>query len=221
MSLYLQETLTVTPKLQREFLRHVQGDYLPVAHAAGMKPLGCWRVASFKGEPSELIALWELEDWAAVARLNDAVNGDGADGPLRRWYAGTAPWVSRRDAVLMRQRAENVDAFRKGAMSTRFCWHETMIIEPNRERDYVLGIEAQLGKSYDLQGMQMVGEFQPVFRSGLIINFWTVAHGFDSIAIMGRQESGLFFDGTYWMEIALSLRKHWRSAWLMPVPLEI
>ena len=43
-------------------------------------------------------------------------------------------WVTQRDAVIMRQRAEHIDQFRKGAMCTQFCWHETMIIQPNRER---------------------------------------------------------------------------------------
>lgn len=130
-------------------------------------------------------------------------------------------WVAKRAALLLRQRSQHIDEFQKSAMSTRFCWHETMIIQPNREQDYVLGIEAQLGRSYDLQGMQMVGEFQAVFRSGPIINFWTVPNGFDSIALMGRQEADDFHSGQYWMDIAVALREHWRSVWLVPLPIDL
>lgn len=222
MALYLQETLNVAPGLQKEFFKRVEAEYLPAARAAGMHPLGFWRVASFKGEPSEIIGLWELDGWDHVARLNKLAHGGGSDSsPLRNWHEITGRWVSKRDALLMRQRAENIDTFRGKAMSTRFCWHETMLIQPNRERDYVLGIEAQLGRSYALQGMQMVGEFQPVFRSGVIVNFWSVAHGFDSIGVMGRQEAEEFLDGAYWMDIAVTLREHWRSVWLMPVPVDL
>jgi|SRR6185369_5380099 len=218
MALYMQETLKVAPKLQADYLRHAEAEYLPAARAAGLRAMGFWRVASFKGEPSEIVALWELDDWAAVSRMS---GGDPAAEALRRWHEKAGQWVLQRDAMVMRQRAHHLEAADRQDMATRFCFHETMIIQPNKERDYVLGIETQLGKSYELQGMHVVGEFQPAFRSGLVINFWTVAHGFDSIGIMGRQEAEPFFTGAHWMEIALALRTHWRSVWLVPLPIRL
>ena len=50
---------------------------------------------------------------------------------------------------------------------------------------------------------------------------WTVAHGFDSVGMMGRQEAEPFFTGGHWMEIALALRRHWRSVWLVPLPIRL
>jgi hypothetical protein len=222
MSLYLQETLRIAPHLQRPCIEQARDRYLPAARAAGLRAHGFWRVASFKGDPSAVVALWELDGWEAAAQLTEAAHGArSTPNDLRSWYEISGQWVAKRAALLSRQRSQHIDKFQRRAMSTRFCWHETMIIQPNREQDYVLGIEAQLGRSYDLQGMQMVWEFQPVFRSGLIINFWTVPNGFDSIALMGRQEADDFHSGQYWMDIAVALREHWRSVWLVPLPIDL
>ena len=107
MSLYLQETLKIAPKLQREYMKHAEREYIPVARAAGLRPQGFWRVASFKGEPSEIIALWELDGWDTVASLNDAVHGagSGAPGSLAHWYESSARWVRRRAADAPARRA--------------------------------------------------------------------------------------------------------------------
>jgi hypothetical protein len=96
-----------------------------------------------------------------------------------------------------------------------------MHIEPNKEADYVRGMEIQLGGSFLRNGFRMVGEFRPILHSGRIINLWAIEEGFESFNALGTQTTDEFYSGGYWMEIGLALRKHWRSVWMVPVPFDL
>jgi len=220
--LYLHETVHVPLHLQGEFFQSAQEVLLPAMKELGVQRVGVWQHSSVKGDPSEIIAMWELNNWAHAGRVADAARS-GSVHALRGWHEKVAPWVQQRRGQILRQRASEsvLNRLERPATPPLFCFHETMHIEPNRERDYVRAMETQLGPSMYNVGLRMYGEFQPVFETGRIINLWAVPNGFDSMAALGRGNPEEFLSGTYWMEIGLALRKHWRSVWLTPAPLTL
>ena len=220
--LYLHETLEVPLHLQPEFFAGVDRQLLPAMRELRARPVGVWQHSSIKGDPSEVIAMWQLDDWAHAGELAAASAG-GSGHPLRAWHEASAAWVRQRRGQLLRQRAsaETLRRLDQPATPPRFCFHETMHIEPNREQDYVRAMEVQLGPSMRNVGLRMYGEFQPVFETGRIINLWAVPDGFDAMASLGRGNPDEFLSGTYWMEIGVALRRHWRSVWLTPAPVSL
>ena len=220
--LYLHETLDVPLYLQQEFFGAAQSRWRPAMRDLGARPIGLWQHSSIKGDPSELIALWELDDWSHAERLA-AASASGSGHALRAWHDGSGAWVRQRRTQLLRQRASEavLRQLERPDTPPQFCFHETMHIEPGREQDYVRAMEIQLGPAMHNTGLRMYGEFQPVFETGRILNLWSVPHGFDSMAVLGREKTGEIFSGLYWMEIGIALRKHWRSVWLMPAPVRL
>src|SRR5687767_9475623 len=106
MALYLHETILVTPQLQRAYCQSVERELVPAMHALGANPVGLWKHSSIKGDPAELVAMWQLRDWGTMRLLNETLHGPKASSsPLRTWYDKSGAWVQRRSARILRQRA--------------------------------------------------------------------------------------------------------------------
>jgi hypothetical protein len=225
MSLFWQESMLVAPKLQPEFFSSLEREYLPPARDIGLQPVGCWRLSSTKGDAAEVVLIWEIGDWARFKALSAALRPSAETSRLRAWHEKSNTWARERSGMLLKQVAspEALARYYKESMSTRFVFHETMHIEPNKEAEYVRGMEIQLGGSFLENGYRMIGEFKPLLRSGRIINLWAVERGFDSMNAVGSADRNAdeFYSHGYWMEMGLALRKHWRSVWMVPVPLDL
>jgi hypothetical protein len=224
MPLYLHEALSVPPAHQAAFFAAVERDYLPAARAAGMRPVGMWRLSSIKGDSREVVFLWEIDGWSVFKSISEALYGPGAaKSALRAWHDQSWEWIETRSGKLLRQRAEQriIDMLGGRKISSLFCFQETMYIKPNKEWDYVHGLEAQLGPSMARKGLKMVGLFQPALSSGEITNLWAVERGFENMRVLGQPDPDEFYSGGYWMETALALREHWRSVWMVPVPVKL
>jgi hypothetical protein len=216
--IYVQERLVVPVGLQRELFRAVRDEYLPAVERRGVRHVGMWRVSSIKGDPSEVLLLWEADDWRHVGVLNDALS-HGSD--LVAWRERSSAWVRKLERQVLRDRSSGpsmLELLRRPEMASGFIWHETIDVTPNMESAYVLGIEVQLAPTWELRGLHLLALLQPVLKANEIVNIWAVEHGFETLDTLGVPNEDEFLNGPYWIEVATSLRQAYRSVLGEPTP---
>ena len=221
MSLYFHETMWVPPAHQSAFCKSWGEEYRPAVEGIGGRLLGMWKHSSVKGDPAEIIAMWELDNWSQLRRLEAELRATGdAKSKIGTWRHDSMKWVRQRRGKVLRCRTSSAAKQRFSPPGTpmQYCFHETMHIEPNKERDYVSGTEIQLAESFLLNNIRLIGQFQPVFETGQIINLWATPDEFDAMVQFGQPRGDDFMDGLYWLDLSIALRKHWRSVWMLPLP---
>ena len=93
--LYLYENITIFPRLQEEFWKVMGTDYLPEAEKSGQRLVGMFMVGIHYNEN---LALWEVDDWSTLDRLQEYHDKD----PLAK--------VWQREAIDHLERLEEVDS---------------------------------------------------------------------------------------------------------------
>jgi hypothetical protein len=222
MTLYIQERMYVPVGKHAPFFEAAQQDYLPGLEELEVRQVGIWRVGSIKGDPREIIALWEVDNWSHAAQFADAMDNVSNRSPLAKWRATSQTWLQGRSAAIFRNRSSTppiLEALKRPEMAGGFVWHETIDVGANQESNYVLGIEVQMAPSWDLRGIHLLALLQPVFKSNEIVNIWAAEYGFEVLDKSNDRDEDEFFNGPYWLEIATSLRPGYRSVLGEPTPL--
>ncbi len=224
--IYLHEIYDIKPGKKRDFLNNVERHYLPIADKHRVTLVGFWETALTQGESSEAIALWELQDWAHLSRINEAQypgRGQG-DRELREWNTVLWQWVDKRHGKVLipGKGSPTLAQLRERGVSAQQCVHETVTVAPNQQQAYLDALELLYYPSAHRTARRaMVGIYRTFWRNCENINIWALTDGWETLA-MGDQQSGLNEEQPretrHWMNAALSLRTDWHDRLLQAVP---
>jgi hypothetical protein len=179
--LYLHETLTIVPWTEDEFWHVMETDYVRQVEKIGLRLVGMFKVGIIY---SENIALWELDDWAALDRL--------------RKFQDKDPWMKTWKLESIRYRTDwlgrvlepapfspTLAQINKGDYKSTFYLHSMARVFPGKVNEYINAIKKELVPIAKNWGMQLAGCYQTAAGdadSNEVFSIWTAG---DMIAAWG------------------------------------
>jgi len=179
--LYLHETLTIVPWTEDEFWHIMQTDYVPKVEKQGLRLVGLFKVGI---RYSENIALWEIDNWAALDRIQKFHDKD--------------PWMKAWKLESVRYRTDCVGKvlepasfsptlaqIKKGNYRSTFYLHCITRVFPGKMGEYIDAIKMELVPMARRWGMELAGCYQTAAgeaNSNEVIHIWTAG---DMIAAWG------------------------------------
>ena len=154
--LYLHETLTIVPWTEDEFW-HVMGtDYVPQAEKNGLRLVGLFKVGI---RYSENIALWEVDDWATLDRIQEFHDKDPW---MKTWNLESlryrTDWVGR--VLEPASFSPTLAKIKKGDYKSTFYLHCLARVTPGKVNEYMNAIKKELVPMAKSWGMQLAGCYQ-------------------------------------------------------------
>ena len=174
--IYLHEIWTVNPSTEEDFWKIVGNDYLPDVERNGMRLVGLCKVGI---RYSEDLAIWELDDWAALDRMQE--------------FHAVDPWMSTWKMEAARYRTDWVRKIMEPApfsptlaeikeddrfKSTIYLYSISRMF-PGKVGEYFLSIERELKPRAEEWGLNIVGCYQVVggeAASNEVIEIWTAGN---------------------------------------------
>ncbi len=179
--LYLHETLTIVPWTEDEFWHVMETDYVPQVEKIGLRLVGMFKVGIIY---SENIALWELDDWAALDRLRKFQDKDLW---MKTWKLESIRY--RTDCVgrVLEPApfSPTLAQINKGDYKSTFYLHCMARVFPGKVNEYMNAIKKELVPIAKNWGMQLAGCYQVAAGeadSNEVFSIWTAG---DMIAAWG------------------------------------
>ena len=179
--LYLHETLTIVPWTEDEFWHIFGTDYVPKVEKIGLRLVGLFKVGI---RYSENIALWEVDDWAALDRIQEFLDKDPW---MKTWKLESiryrTDWVGK--VLEPAPFSPTLAQIQKGDYKSTFYLHCVARVFPGKVDEYINAIKKELVPMAKRWGMQLVGCYQVAAGesdSNEVIHIWT---GGDMIAGWG------------------------------------
>ena len=191
--LYVHETLTIVPWTEEEFWDLMETDYVPQAGTNGLRLVGLFKVGI---RYSENIALWEVDDWAALDRIQEFHDKD--------------PWMKTWKLESIRYRTDSVGRvlepapfsptlaqIKKGDYKSTFYLHGLARVFPGKAGEYVNAIKEELAPMAKGWGMRLVGCYQTAAgeaESNEVFSIWTAGDmitAWGAIRDAARKDPGL------------------------------
>ncbi len=179
--LYLHETLTIVPWTEDEFWHIFGTDYVPQVEKIGLRLVGLFKVGI---RYSENIALWEVDDWAALDRIQEFLDKDPW---MKTWKLESiryrTDWVGK--VLEPAPFSPTLAQIQKGDYKSTFYLHCVARVFPGKVDEYTNAIKKELVPMAKRWGMQLVGCYQVAAGesdSNEVIHIWT---GGDMIAGWG------------------------------------
>ncbi len=179
--LYLHETLTIVPWTEDEFWHIFGTDYVPQVEKVGLRLVGMFKVGI---RYSENIALWEVNDWATLDRIQKFHDNDPW---MKTWKLESiryrTDWVGR---VLERASfSPTLAKINKGDYKSTFYLHCMARVFPGKAAEYIKAIEKEMMPMAEKWGMKLAGCYQTAAGeadSNEVFSIWTAG---DMIAAWG------------------------------------
>ena len=181
--LYLYESITIVSRAQDEYWKVMGTDYVPEAERNGQRLVGMFMMGIHYNEN---LALWEVDDWATLDRMQE--------------FHDTDPWakVWEREAVDYRSDwvgkvlepatfSPTLAQIKDGDYRSTIYLHTLARVAPGKVDEYMNAVGTELAPMAATWGMKLVGCYHAVAGnagSGEVINIWTAGniHG-DWVAI--------------------------------------
>jgi len=173
--LYLYESITIVSRLQDEFWKVMGSDYVPEVERNGLRLVGMFMMGIHYNEN---LALWEVDDWATLDRIQEFHDKD--------------PWMKvwKREAVDYRTDwvgkvlepapfSPTLAQIKKGDYKATIYLHTLARVVPGKVDEYIEAIGKELMPMAKSWGMKLVGCYQAVAgtaSSGEVINIWTAGN---------------------------------------------
>jgi hypothetical protein len=173
--LYVHEILTIVPWTEEVFWTLLGSDYLPEAQQNGLRLVGLFKVGI---RYSENYALWEVDDWATLDRLQEFHDKDWW---MKAWKLESiqyrTDWLRRilEPAPFSPTLAE----LKKGDYKSTFYLHCLARAYPGKVKEYIKGIGKELVPLAKKWGMKLVGCYSTVAgeaESNEVISIWTAGN---------------------------------------------
>jgi len=173
--LYIHEIITIVPWTEEEFWTLLGSDYLPEAEQNGQRLVGLFKVGI---RYSENYALWEVDDWAALDRLQEFYDKDWW---MKAWKLESiqyrTDWVRR--VLEPAPFSPTLAQLKAGDYKSTFYLHCFARAYPGKANEYINAIGKELVPMAEKWGMKLVGCYQTVggeAESDEVIQIWTAGN---------------------------------------------
>lgn len=170
--LYLHQILTIVPWTEEEFWDVIEADYIPHAEQNGMRLVGLFKVGI---QYSENYALWELDDWATLDRMDDFHDKDPW---MQTWKLESirfrTDWRSR--VLEPAPFSPSLAQIKQGGYEATMYLHCLARVLPGRADEYINAIGEEMVPMAGRWGMRLVGCYQTAAGdadSNEVIHIWT------------------------------------------------
>jgi len=173
--LYLYENITIVSRFQEEFWRVMGTDYVPDAEQNGLRLVGMFMVGIHYNEN---LALWEVDDWATLDRIQEFHDKD----PLAKVWEREAvdyrtDWVGK--VLEPASFSPTLAQIKEGDYKSTIYLHTLARVVPGKVDEYIYAIGKELMPMARGWGMKLVGCYHAVAgtaSSGEVINIWTAGN---------------------------------------------
>ena len=173
--LYLYESITIVSRFQEEFWRVMGTDYVPDAEQNGLRLVGMFMVGIHYNEN---LALWEVDDWATLDRIQEFHDKD----PLAKVWEREAvdyrtDWVGK--VLEPAPFSPTLAQIKGGDCKSTIYLHTLARVVPGKAEEYIDAIGKEFMPMARGWGMKLVGCYHAVAgtaSSGEVINIWTAGN---------------------------------------------
>ena len=173
--LYLYESITIVSRFQEEFWKVMGTDYVPDAEKNGLRLVGMFMVGIHYNEN---LALWEVDDWAALDRIQEFHDKD----PLAKVWEREAvdyrtDWVGK--VLEPAPFSPTLAQIKDGDYKSTIYLHTLAQVLPGKVDEYINAIGTEFVPMAQNWGMKLVGCYQAVAGTasgGEVINIWTAGN---------------------------------------------
>lgn len=173
--LYLHEILTIVPWTEEEFWDLIETDYIPQAEQNGLRLVGLFKVGI---QYSQNYALWELDDWTALDRIQEFHDKDPW---MKTWKLESiryrTDWTSR--VLEPAPFSPTLAQIKEGDYKSTFYLHCLARVFPGKADEYINAIEKEMLPMAERWGMKLVGCYQTAAGeadSNEVIHIWTAGN---------------------------------------------
>ena len=151
--LYLCESITIVSRSQEEFWKVMGTDYVPDAEKNGLRLVGMFMVGIHYNEN---LALWEVDDWAALDRIQEFHDKD----PLVKVWEREAvdyrtDWVGK--VLEPAPFSPTLAQIKDGDYKSTIYLHTLAQVLPGKVDEYVNAIGTEFVPMAQNWGMKLVG----------------------------------------------------------------
>ena len=203
-----------------EFVGMFEERYQPLMSKAGARLVALWETVALSLPWPQAIALWEVDDlkhYAAVARANY----DGEMAPRFREWRNAMGAVSTGGAgriLVPAAGGPTLADLKKNGVSAEVCVHEILTTQPDKQRDYVDGIE-KLWMPYAVRnGRRWIGTYSTSWKNFEAVSIWALEDGWEGLAHHYTRDVSRDVELKTWMQIAIALRERYDDGLLHALP---
>src|SRR4030043_585223 len=173
--LYLYDSITIVSRLQEEFWEVMGSDYLPEMEQNGMRLLGMFMMGIHYNEN---LALWELDDWATLDRIQELQDKHPL---MKAWQREAVDYITdfTRKVLQPAPFSPTLAKLQKGDYKATIYLHTLAKVHPGKEDEYMEAGGKELKPMARRWGMKLVGCYKAVAgtaSSGEVINIWTAGN---------------------------------------------
>jgi hypothetical protein len=173
--LYLYDSIMIVPRLQEEFWKVMGSDYLPEAEQNGLRLVGMFMIGIHYNEN---LALWELDDWATLDRIQKLHDKHPW---IQSWKREAVDYVTDSVAKVLEPApfSPTLAKLKKGDYKYTIYLHTLAKVLPGKEDEYIKAVGKELAPMAKRWGMKLVGCYKAVggtASSGEVINIWTAGN---------------------------------------------
>lgn len=208
---YLHETTSLRPGARDDFVAAFDAVHAPAMSAFGARLVALWETLPFSHAWPQTIALWEVDDFRAIADI-----GEGESG-LAPWRRAAAPFMTGGEGRVLTPSPANptLASLRAAGTARSVCVHERIFTKPGRQFDYMRALEERYVPWARRNGRDWVGAFTTNWKNGESILIWGLQNGWDTMReLYGRQKQIITDDPdlSEWMKSSTPLREDWHDA---------
>jgi hypothetical protein len=173
--LYLYDSIMIVPRLQEEFWKVMGSDYLPEAEQNGLRLVGMFMMGIHYNEN---LALWELDDWATLDRIQKLHDKHPW---MKAWQREAVDYVTDSTGKVLQPApfSPTLAKLKKGDYKSTIYLHTLARVPPGKEDEYMKAVGKELVPMAKTWGMKLVGCYKAVAgtaSSGEVINIWTAGN---------------------------------------------
>jgi len=162
-----------------------------------------------------------LDNLKHYAALAGAQYGGGALGAsFRKWRQGLGSLARNGEGRILVPAAGNptLKALKDAGVSAQVCVHEILTTQPDKQRDYVDGIE-RLWMPYAVRnGRRWIGTYSTSWKNHEAVSIWAMEKGWDTLADHYSRDPSGDVELKTWMQIAIALRERYDDGLLHALP---
>ncbi len=174
--LYLYESITIVSRSQEEYWKVMGTDYVPDVEKNGQRLVGMFMVGIHYNEN---LALWEVDDWASLDRLQNFHDND----PLAKvWQRQAVDYITDYVGKVLEPApfSPTLAQIKAGdEYRSTIYLHTHARVLPGKVKEYIQAIGDEFVPMARDWGMKLVGCYHAVagtVESGEVINIWTAGN---------------------------------------------
>jgi hypothetical protein len=211
----------VIPGKLEEFVGLFEETYHPAMSKAGARLVALWETVAISLPWPRTIALWEVDNLKHYAALAKDQYGSGElTSCFRAWREELGKVSAGGEGRILVPAAggPTLKDLMKNGVSAEVCVHEILTTQPDRQRDYVDGIE-RLWMPYAVRnGRRWIGTYSTSWKNCEAVSIWALEKGWDTLAEHYSRDPTGDVELKTWMSIAIALRERYEDGLLHALP---